>query len=90
MSIYLASYDIPDDRRRTRVARFLLSFGRRVQQSVYEVFLDPDELDEFRRDLGSILSGRDAFLLAPIDERGSRTMLSWGPDQVKSDAVILV
>ena len=38
------SYDIPDDRRRVRLAKALLDFGRRVQYSVFECLLDRDLL----------------------------------------------
>lgn len=77
MSLYIASYDIADDRRRTRVARLLLQYGTRIQQSVYELFLDPAELPEFRGELGVLLSVRDHFTLFPVDERGTRATLSW-------------
>jgi CRISPR-associated protein Cas2 len=32
-------YDIPDERRRDRLATFLEGYGRRVQESVFECFL---------------------------------------------------
>jgi CRISPR-associated protein Cas2 len=38
--LYVVSYDIPDDRRRTRVHSALTSFGKWVQYSVFECFLD--------------------------------------------------
>ncbi len=38
--LYVVSYDIPDDRRRTRVHSALTSFGTWVQYSVFECFLD--------------------------------------------------
>lgn len=90
MSLYLATYDISDDQRRTRVARYLLQFGSRLQWSVYEVFLDPEDRDEFRRELGALLSDRDQFLLVPVDERGSRGIASWCRELAEHDAVILV
>lgn len=34
---YLISYDIPDGRRRTQIADILLSYGYRVQESVFAV-----------------------------------------------------
>ena len=37
---YLVSYDIPDDRRRSRLAKTLKDFGDRVQYSVFECNLD--------------------------------------------------
>lgn len=36
---YLVCYDIPDDRRRTRVAKWLDGFGDRLQFSVFECWL---------------------------------------------------
>src|SRR5258708_33796371 len=38
--LYVGSYDLPDDRRRTRVHSGLTSFGTWVQYSVFECFLD--------------------------------------------------
>jgi CRISPR-associated protein Cas2 len=35
----LVSYDIPDDRRRLKLAKALLDFGNRVQYSVFECLL---------------------------------------------------
>jgi len=37
---YLVSYDIPDDKRRTRLAKAIKDFGDRVQYSVFECLLD--------------------------------------------------
>lgn len=39
-TLYIVSYDIVDDRRRTRVHSVLTSFGTWVQYSVFECFLD--------------------------------------------------
>lgn len=36
----LASYDIVDDKRRTRVMKAMKNFGPRVQKSVFEFILD--------------------------------------------------
>jgi CRISPR-associated protein Cas2 len=40
MDFYLVSYDILDDKRRTKVASLLQDYGQRVQLSVFEVWLD--------------------------------------------------
>jgi len=37
---YIITYDIPDDKRRTKLAKDLLDFGNRVQYSVFEAELD--------------------------------------------------
>ncbi len=38
-SLEVISYDCPDDRRRARLANTLLSYGARIQGSVYELWL---------------------------------------------------
>lgn len=37
-------YDIPDDKRRTKLSNFLEGYGRRVQYSVFECFLSLEEM----------------------------------------------
>jgi CRISPR-associated protein Cas2 len=37
-------YDVPDDKRRLKLAKFLEGYGRRVQFSVFECFLTLDEM----------------------------------------------
>jgi CRISPR-associated protein Cas2 len=37
-------YDIPDDKRRTKLSNFLEGYGRRVQWSVFECFLSLEEM----------------------------------------------
>jgi len=50
------SYDIPDDRRRIRVAKLLLDYGQRVQYSVFEAYLEPAHLAEFYDRLRPLLN----------------------------------
>jgi CRISPR-associated endonuclease Cas2 len=42
--LILVSYDIPDDRRRTKLAHTLKDFGQRVQYSVFECLLTADQV----------------------------------------------
>lgn len=44
MPFALLSYDISNDKRRTRLAKFLKDYGQRVQYSVFEVFEGEAEL----------------------------------------------
>lgn len=45
------TYDIMDDKRRTRVAKTMEDFGTRVQYSVFECILEKDILDELINEL---------------------------------------
>jgi CRISPR-associated protein Cas2 len=42
--LVLVTYDIPDDKRRLKLANLLEGYGRRVQFSVFECFLTLDEM----------------------------------------------
>jgi CRISPR-associated protein Cas2 len=42
--LVLVVYDVPDDRRRTKLASFLEGHGRRVQYSVFECFLTLEQM----------------------------------------------
>jgi CRISPR-associated protein Cas2 len=46
--LIVVSYDVPNDRRRTRLAHALEDFGDRIQLSVFECLLEVDELDRLR------------------------------------------
>jgi CRISPR-associated protein Cas2 len=47
--LIVVSYDIPNDRRRTRLAHALKDFGERVQYSVFECRLDAEQLGRLSR-----------------------------------------
>jgi CRISPR-associated protein Cas2 len=77
MSLYLAAYDITDDNRRQSVAGILSSYGHRLQRSVFEVWLEPGEVQILCREIGPHLARTDTFQLFPLDERGTRGRISW-------------
>lgn len=77
MSLYVVAYDISDDKRRERVARVLLHYGERMQRSVYQVVLEPDEVPLLCREVGAHLSPQDTLHILPIDLRDARRRLSW-------------
>ncbi len=44
----IVSYDIKDDKRRNAVSDELLNFGKRVQKSVFECFLEEQQIVELK------------------------------------------
>ena len=61
-AFYLLTYDIPDDRRRTKLARLLESLGERVQYSVFEAHLNEKELVKLLAKSAKILDeGEDSL-----------------------------
>jgi CRISPR-associated endonuclease Cas2 len=77
MSLYIAACDISDDDRRQSAAHVLLRYGERLQQSVYELWLEPEQVRILCREIGPLLAVTDSFYIFPIDERGSRATLAW-------------
>jgi CRISPR-associated protein Cas2 len=47
--LVLVVYDIPDDKRRTKLATFLEGYGRRVQYSVFECFMDMAKMKKLHK-----------------------------------------
>lgn len=90
MSVFVAAYDVSDDGRRVRVAKVLLRYGQRVQRSVFEVWLEPDQHDALRREIGPLLSAGDEFDLFPVDSRASRRRVRWQRDPHAWEPVVVV
>jgi CRISPR-associated protein Cas2 len=42
--LVVVTYDVPDDKRRLKLAKLLEGYGRRVQYSVFECFLTLEEM----------------------------------------------
>ena len=63
----LVAYDVPSDRRRTRVAKTLLKYGDRIQYSVFVVDAAPAKLLRMRGELeGVIKADEDSVLLCDV------------------------
>lgn len=62
--MYVVAYDIPDDTRRSRIAKTLEGYGDRLQYSVFVVLARPAKLVRLRDDLASKVSlGEDSIAL---------------------------
>lgn len=64
---YVIAYDIPDDRRRTKIHRILLGFGKWTQYSLFECFLNRRELLRLQAKLEEHLVAReDSVRIYPL------------------------
>lgn len=57
--LYVVAYDIPDDRRRTRVHKVLSGFGRWTQYSLFECYLSEKEMVALRGRLHNLLHANE-------------------------------
>jgi len=90
MSQYIAAYDIAKDSRRIRVAEILNEYGRRLQRSVFEIEVEPEELDELRFRIGVLLAKNDLFDFFPVDRRDPKRRISWQRSPVAEDSVLVI
>ncbi len=56
----VVSYDIPSNRRRLKVMKTLEGFGTRVQYSVFECNLKPNQVDDLRKRLKKLVGNEDS------------------------------
>ena len=52
----VVSYDIPDDKRRTKVMKIIEGYGRRAQYSVFECEVRPADLRQLRNRLRDVIN----------------------------------
>lgn len=65
--LYIVAYDIPNDRRRTKVHKALCGFGAWTQYSLFECFLDARELVRLRARLDDLLEpDEDSVRIYPL------------------------
>src|SRR5205807_7165286 len=64
---YVVAYDIPDDRRRTKVHQILMGFGKWTQYSLFECFLTRKDLILLQSKLGKhLINTEDSVRFYPI------------------------
>jgi CRISPR-associated protein Cas2 len=65
--LYVIAYDIPNDKRRTKLHKALCGFGEWTQYSLFECFLDAKELVQLRARLDKILNAdEDSVRIYPL------------------------
>jgi len=89
--LYLISYDIPDDRRRVKLAKTLKDFGDRVQYSVFECILSQDLLVSMvDRIEGIIDSDEDSVRIYALCAGCERNIQIVGQGEVTQDKDVYI
>lgn len=89
--LIVVSYDVPNDRRRTRLAHALKDFGERVQYSVFECRLDAKALDLLRRRINKLLHPEeDRLRIYPLCAECDRKVEIHGHGKVAEDPEVYI
>lgn len=89
--LYLVTYDIPDDRRRLRLAKTLKDFGDRVQFSVFECLLDRELMEKMRvRINGIICEAEDSVRIYPLCGQCEKGLAIIGQGEVSREEEVYI
>lgn len=90
-TLYVVAYDIPDDRRRTRVHKVLSGFGKWTQYSVFECFLSEKERVMLMEKLGRVLKAdEDSVRFYPLCAACVAKVETIGSEKPKEERVFVV
>ena len=77
--LVIVVYDIPDNKRRTKLSNLLEGYGRRVQFSVFECFLNLNQMQELYDKVSKrVLSDEDNVRFYWISEKAMPKILTIG------------
>lgn len=82
----IISYDIVDDRRRTKVMKLLKGYGTRVQYSVFECLLSTSELFKLGRELRELIDpNTDSVRCYQLDVAAVQRIAIYGIGKVTTE-----
>jgi CRISPR-associated protein Cas2 len=88
--LYVIAYDLPDDRRRTKVHKILSGFGRWTQYSLFECFLTRKDLVKLQQRLRPYLKPReDSVRFYPVCAACMKRVETIGGEMPHDDVVFI-
>jgi len=90
-SFYVVVYDVVNDKRRLKVAKYLESLGDRAQKSVFEVYLTPPELEKMLQKLSKLIrSDEDAVRVYDLCTACRGKVHSLGQGEITSQPGLVI
>jgi CRISPR-associated protein Cas2 len=88
---YIVSYDITDDRKRTKVAKTMLDFGTRVQYSVFECIINEEKLlEKMVAKLSKFISDEDSVRIYALCAKCNKVVKVLGRGNVTKDKEVFI
>lgn len=88
-NLILVIYDIPDNRRRNKMAKFLCGYGMRVQKSAFEAYLNEKLYAGLLKNIEKYIAKEDNIRIYKLT--GSGKVTSYGCEQdYRIDDVVIV
>ena len=84
-------YDIPDDKRRNRISDILEGYGERVQFSVFECDIKPEQAKKLKDKISKVLEEVDSIRYFSLcAECVSKVEVINGPEVTKAQSYFMV
>jgi CRISPR-associated protein Cas2 len=64
--LHVIAYDIAEDAPRTKLAKFLLDFGDRIQHSVFEADLETEDVERILARAEALVEPADSLRIYPL------------------------
>ena len=88
---YVIAYDIPDDKRRTKVHKILLGYGKWTQYSLFECFLNGKEMVLLRSKLAEhLMDEKDSVRFYPMCAQCLTRVETVGGPQPHEESVFII
>ena len=91
--LYIVSYDIVEDKKRTKLAKKLCNYGNRVQYSVFECNLSKAKLKEMKKELMQFINPeKDSFRIYKLCQECVKHLESYGIKEgfeARDEAIII-
>lgn len=83
---YIVSYDISKDKKRARAANTIKNYGVRVQKSVFECRVKPDDIDKLMLQLEKIIDfNTDSVLVYFVCDGCLKRKKAMGQNNIQTD-----
>ena len=90
-TLYIVAYDVPNDRRRTKLHKTLRGFGTWTQYSLFECWLSEKDMVRLRAKLDKLLAPKeDSVRLYPLCSRCVAQVETVGSALPKEDTLYLI
>ena len=86
----IVSYDIPDDKKRNKIADILLDFGTRIQYSVFECIMDNNLLEKMTTRLNKLISDDDSVRIYTLCAKCEGIVRVLGKGKRTEDAQVYI
>lgn len=89
-TLVVVAYDMPNDRRRAKMAKVLLGFGARIQGSVYELWLTKRQVERCWEQATAVAAKGDILRFYFLCDTCVRRTRSYGMEQPKEEVSFII